>query len=124
MSKIVQAVNAMLSHPDKISTVQASEAVPGEIFFLYNNKFKWSIKSLDDGHYGLWFYPEDIGMQQLVNFDQVQWSEYNNFVYYSDEQIGTRESRDTFAELYSTVREKLYGVDKVLDEIIEDDIPF
>ena len=40
MTKIVQAVNAMISNPDKIKSV-----IPNgqEFFFIYKDKYKWSI---------------------------------------------------------------------------------
>jgi len=42
-------------------------------------------------------------------------------VVYKDSEIGTREARASFTELYSLLTEKVYGVDEVLDDIIADD---
>jgi hypothetical protein len=50
------------------------------------------------------------------------------YVTYTTRVLGTREAVESFANLYTAVREKLYGVDKALDNIVNpsdmDDIPF
>ena len=48
-------------------------------------------------------------------------------IVYKVSDIGSREARETFEELYTLLKEKAYGIDEVLNEIIEegaDDIPF
>lgn len=113
MSKIVQAVNAMISNHHLISDVVRGE---NEIFFLYKGKYKWSMNLRDDSYY-LWYYP---GKQSIEHLAQEQWDEEIPMVTYKDADIGTKEAKASFAELYTVVKEKVYGVDAVLDDIIGD----
>lgn len=115
MSKIVQAVNSMITHSNKIGNVINGDE---EIFFLYKN-YKWSIAKRDDGHY-LWFYPNAGNLEALAQSGPHDWSQID-MVVYKDSDIGTKEAKASFADLYSLVKEKVYGVDIVLDDIISDD---
>lgn len=117
MSKIVQAVNAMISNNHLISDVIRGE---NEIFFLYKGKYKWSMAYRDDIYY-LWYYP---GEQSIESLAQEQWQQGMPMVSYKDADIGTKEARASFADLYMVVEEKVYGVDAVLEDIIGDDEPF
>ena len=124
MSKIVQAVNAMLSNPKLITDVMANDH---EYFFLYKSKYKWSIKGVDDSSISLWFYPGSESLQEIMSMSTGMHWESISMVHYSDKDIGTKEARSSFIELYNLVKEKLYGVDDVLDDIISDlndDLPF
>ena len=114
MSKIVQAVNAMISNHKLISNVVRGE---NEVFFLYKEKYKWSM-AFRDGSYYLWYYP---GNQSLEDLSQERWDDDIPMVSYKDADIGTKEAKASFAELYTLVKEKVYGVDEVLDDIIGDD---
>lgn len=123
MSKIVQAVNAMLSNPKYITDVMATD---NEYFFLYKEKYKWSVKSIED-RISLWFYPGNESLQQLMQVTTGSSWDTVPMIHYSDKDIGTKEAKATFIELYNLVKEKLYGVDRVLDDIISDldnDLPF
>lgn len=120
MSKIVQAVNSMITNKDHISDVLKSVE---EYFFIYKNKYKWSMARRDDG-YHLWFYPGNEGLGQLVAMTNSNWDTDVAMIHYTDAEIGTKEARESFAELYTILSEKLYGIDEVLDDIISDDIPF
>ena len=120
MSKIVQAVNSMITNRDHISDVLKSA---DEYFFLYKNRYKWSMGRRDDG-YHLWFYPGDQTLGQLVTMTNSNWATDVAMIHYTDAEIGTKEARESFAELYTILSEKLYGIDEVLDDIISDDIPF
>lgn len=117
MSKVVQAVNAMLSNPEKITGVHEND---NEYYFEYNGKFKWSIRQGENGSILLYFYPGDESFTYLANVHPSEWGEVK-MVVYRDSEIGTREARASFAELLKAVQEKLYGVDALLDEIIKDD---
>lgn len=116
MSKIVQAVNAMICNPDKISNVIRNE---DEIFFLYKNKYKWSMLKNDSGDHVLWYYPGDERIDQLAYNDWQNW-EHVNMVTYKDSEIGTKEAKASFAELYTLLKECVFGVNQVLDDIISD----
>lgn len=121
MSKIVQAVNSMISNSHLISNVIRGGE---EIFFLYKNSYKWSMKRRDDSHL-LWFYPGDESLEQLAQHFSHEFGspEDITMVSYSDKEIGTKEAKASFSELYTLLNEKLYGVDEVLDDIISG-IPF
>lgn len=120
MSKIVQAVNAMISNPSMISKVTPSGDA-SEIFFVYKGKYKWSIADRD-GMFILFFYPGKESLETLA--EQQDW-QGTAMVRYNAEELGTREARSSFAELHRLLSEKLHGVDVVLEDIInDDDIPF
>lgn len=124
MSRIVQAVNAIIANPDLITKVIEGE--DGELFFLYKEKYKWSIAKRSEGNYYLWFYPGKETLSQLSSYQGPDWEEGNvAMVTYKDAEIGTREAKASFSELYTLIKEKLYGVNEALDDIISDaQIPF
>lgn len=115
MSKIVQAVNAIISNPDNISEVLQNGS---EIFFVYRDKYKWSMSRRDDEHL-LWFYPGAMSIEDLVQGDSFGW-EGVDMVTYRDSEIGTKEARASFSELYTLLKERVFGVNKALDDIISD----
>jgi hypothetical protein len=116
--KIVSAANAMISNPGKITSVIPG-STSGELFFLYAEKHKWSIVSTSDGaDYSLFYYPTDLSLESLASMEDYQWSDFSYMIRYSSKDIGTKEAKDTFAELYTIVKERLFGVDDVLTEII------
>jgi hypothetical protein len=119
MSKIVQAVNAMISNPRLITQVLQNGT---EFFFLYRNKYKWSISRRSDGEHWLWYYPGSESLEQLSGFENYEWEE-TPMVTYKDSEIGTKEAKASFAELYTLVKERLYKVNDVLDDIISDADP-
>lgn len=116
MSKIVQAVNAMISNPDLISNVIPNEK---EFFFLYKNKYKWSITRNDNNVHVLWYYPGAESLESLASTDGPEW-EFIPMITYRDNEIGTKEAKASFAELYTLIKERAYGVNEVLDDIISD----
>jgi len=122
MSKVVKAVNSMVSNSSKITNVVASEK---ELFFLYDKKHKWSIAYFDNVGFLLHYYPsESMSIQDLAlikNWDPIP------FVTFKSADIKTREAEESFSELYQIIKNKLYDVDSVLDDIIGDDdtdLPF
>lgn len=120
-TRIVQAINVMVSNPKLIGPVLRGQK--GELFFMYKDQYKWSMRRDDEGAHWLYYYPGKETLQKLASYDESDW-EGCEMVTYSDVQIGTREAKATFADLYSLLSEKVYGLDKVLDDIISDDIPF
>ena len=113
MHKIVAAVNSMIGNPKLISHALKNKE---ELFFLYDEQFKWSIAKDKNEDYYLHFYPGSQTLEQLASTEI--WSEHSDYVTYSTKEIKTREVRESFAELYQTVQTKLYGIDAVLDYII------
>lgn len=126
MSKIIQAVNAMISNPDKISSVSKT-FIPNEheYYFLYKNKYKWSICSTDDNEYSLFYYADEITLDEVKNYSITNWQELS-FVKYLSKEINTKEAFESFSELYRIVNEKALGIDDILSDIISDmnDLPF
>lgn len=122
MSKIVTAINAMIRNSEKISKVLLGR--DNEIFFEFDKKHKWSIVKRDDDTL-LWFYPGTVRLEDLANYANQDWEDFPMITYRASE-IGGREAKESFDELHLLVREKAYGIDKVLKDIIEgaDDIPF
>ena len=116
MSKIVQAVNAMIANPKLITKVIKGER---EIFFLYKEKYKWSMAKNEQGH-SLWFYPGTDSLEQLASYEGFDWEDNVPMVFYQDTKIGTKEAKASFAELYTLLNEKVFGVGEVLDDIISD----
>lgn len=116
MSKIVQAVNAMISNPDHITNVMRNNR---ELFFVYKGKYNWSISKSEEGEYYLFFYPEDADIARLAHYDGLDW-EGTTMVTYAATEIGTKEANASFAELYTLIKERVYGVNAVLDDIIAD----
>jgi hypothetical protein len=117
MSKIVQAVNAMISNSNYITDVLQND---GEYFFLYKKKYKWSVRKVETG-INLFYYPTNIALEVLANFDADDWGGFAEMIVYRDADIGTKEARSSFQELFTLVKEKVFGIDEVLDDIISDD---
>lgn len=114
--KIVQVINAMISNQGKISNVKRREA---EYFFQYDNKYVWSINMIEDD-YVLYLYPDkDATVERLVAFDDHDFIEYP-YVTYRNKEIKSKESTESFSELYRIVVDKLLGVDLILDDILLD----
>lgn len=113
--KIVQVINAMISHQDKIENVLRNER---EYFFIYNKKHKWSItKSENTEDYFIHFYPtDDMSLKELAN--NTDWISFSDFVTYSTTDLKTNEAIESFRELYQIVSDKLYGIDDIFNEII------
>jgi hypothetical protein len=117
MSKIVQAVNAMISNPQSVTSIIPGSEDRDELFFSYKNKHNWSIGSRD-GDLFLWFYPGDQKIEHLAK-RAGDWGAIP-IVIYNASEIGTKEAKQSFSELYGLLKERLYGVDIVLNEIISD----
>lgn len=126
MSKIVSAANAMISNSNKISTVINNNSY---WFFLYDGKFAWCIESLD--HEGenssiLYFlkaegkfYVNDAKLfKRLGHQDVRSLVKQGDAIEYNSNEIGTDEALQAFRLLFTTVKEKGFGIDSVLDEII------
>ena len=127
MSKIVQAVNVMISNSSKISDVYRKE---NEFFFLYDGKYKWSIwQNPGEETYILTYYPSDLfdrPIGELVKMDANFWRMLDgSYVPYDTRELKTKEAVESFSELYLIVKEKQLGADKALQDIIDGDLePF
>jgi hypothetical protein len=127
MSKIVAVTNAMNSSSNKISNVINSD---GYWFFIYDEKFAWAIKSWDheDKHkYILYFLTVkgNFYVKQAREFELLSRTDVRSLVKngeaieYNSNEIGTDEALQAFRLLYTAVKEKGFGIDKVFDEILE-----
>jgi len=122
MSKMVRAANIMVSNAVKISNVIQKG---NEYFFLYGEKYKWSIMfDADENSYSLFYYPGKFSLNLLASMPDDEWRHYDKYIVYNSKELKTREAHDTFNELYRTVKEQLLGIGDVLDDIIKDDINF
>lgn len=117
MSKIVVAANAMVENPEKISDVMQGYSET-EIFFKYDEKYKWSIMKRNDGHFALIYYPGRQRLEELASIPDEHWHEFSEMVSYNTKEIGTKESLQSFKDLYSKINDMKYGMDDVLDSII------
>lgn len=120
MDKIIQVVNSMISNSDKINNVIVNQR--DELFFIYNNKYKWSISELDtESKIFLYLYPDmDKNLEQLAF--ETDFTVYRKFVAYRSNDYKSQEATESFKELLKIIREKKYGVDNILEDIINDDI--
>jgi len=130
MSRIVQAVNAMISLKSNIGNVRKG-LCPNEFYFSYNNKYVWSISMDEDNEdFIITNYPlpdfnnVDDYIHKLSMLDPPEF-ENIDLVAYSSRDLKTREAKESFSELYTIIKEKLLGIDEVLDDIIRDaEVPF
>lgn len=119
MSKIVKAVNAMISNNDRIRQVINSNS-GNELFFNYDGKHKWSISKSQSNVYYLHYYPGKHNLEDLAGWPDEEWAEFTGMVSYNTKELGSKEAYDSLGELYTVVQEKLFGMDQVLDSIIDD----
>ncbi len=120
MSKIIRAINVMISNSKKITNVILSEK---EYFFLYDRKHKWSIsKNEEKNVFYLHYYPGEETLEDLSSITPEDWDYHNiSYITYSSEEIKTREAYESMQELYRITKEKSLGIDKVFDDIIDSD---
>jgi hypothetical protein len=127
MSKIVQAINVMIVNSDRITDVTPSTTTD-IIFFRYDNKYIWGIREdvNEEGEliYYLTYFPDNTMISHLVSLPNYELKEIKQLVYFSAE-FNSREATQSFAELYTIINEKKFGVDSVLEDIIKSgDVPF
>ena len=120
MSKIIKAINVMVSNPDKIGK-ETRGTSSKEIFFTYMSKHNWSMYLREEKGYALHYYPGDETIEDLASIST--WEDVSMITYTSSE-LGTREAFESMRDLHTILTEKLYGLNKVLDEIIDSDVPF
>lgn len=125
MSKIVKAINVMVSNPDRITYVVKGQHET-ECFFKYDGKHHWAIFKNMEHQYILNYFPDQPDLDSLSRIPDDMWDNHApDSVTYTTKVLATKEAIDSFRELFSIVNEKLYGMNDVLDEIISsDDISF
>lgn len=120
MSKIVEAINVMISNHEKIDKAFKGD-YEAEIFFQYDGKHKWSILKNDAGDYFLHYYPGSDSLEKLSSMPGELWADFTQMVSYTSVTLGTKEAKASLQDLYGIVKEKLFGMDDVLDDIISSD---
>jgi len=127
MSKIVTVANTMHSSSNKISNVVNYNSY---WFFLYDKKFAWCIQSWDHedkNKYILYlltikgkFYVNEAREFEILSRQDVRSLVKNGeAIEYNSYEIGTDEALQAFRMLYTAVKEKGIGIDKVFDEILK-----
>lgn len=120
MSKIIEAINVMVSNQDKIDAAIQGQ-YESEIFFRYQKKHKWSILKSENGEYYLHYYPVKTSLEELASWPDEAWHEFGAIVSYNSKDLATKEAKESLRELYSIVTEKVFGMDEVLEDIIKSD---
>jgi len=126
VSKIIQAINVMISNSDRITEVYSNNR---ELYFLYDGKHKWSIlQRANDEGVSLFYYPAKTIQSSVRELSSMSAYEFNQmegkYIMYTDNEFKTREALESFSELYRIVKEKLLDVDTALADIIDNDVPF
>jgi len=126
MSRIVAVTKAMLSNPNRISSVIN---VDSYWFFLYGNKYAWCIQNVgeeDKNRYRLFFIKveNEFAVNDLKQFEIVSRQDIDSLVkngealVYDSNEVDSKEILYNFGLLYSVVKEKSFGIDKIFDEIL------
>lgn len=119
MSKIIKAINVMVSNEGLITNVRQGDS-SNEIFFIYDGKHKWSLVDLPEGKYALHYYPGEESINDLASIED--WQHFSKMISYASETLQTREAKQTLNELFTILSEKSHGMDDVLNEIIQTDV--
>lgn len=117
MNKIILAINSMIQNSDNISNVSVFN---NEYFFNYKG-YTWGILELEKV-YMLIYYPQYSTVTDLINI--IDYDDNIISIDYNSDGFKNQEDIESFRDLYLTVKEKVYGLDKVLDDIIENNFEF
>jgi len=128
MSRIVAVAKVMYSNPNKITSVINLDSY---WFFLYDKKYAWCIQNIGDegkNRYRLFFIKvgKEFAVTDPKQFEIVSRQDIDLLVNdgeaieYDSYEVGSKEIHHSFGLLYSVVKEKSIGIDKVFDEILEE----
>lgn len=115
--KILHVLNVMIANSSKISDVVRLE---NEIFFCYDQKYKWAIEKVEDEerYYVHFYLADEYSFQEFISVVESGRSvEYRE---YSTDELTSDEALQAFSEIYQIVLDKLFGLDEVFTAIIED----
>jgi hypothetical protein len=71
------------------------------------------------------YYPGNLDISKLASIPDEHWEEADiSCVTYTSKELGTKEAKESMGELFNIVNEKAYGMDDVLEDIINSDPPF
>jgi len=125
MDKIIPTIQAMVKHPQNISDVCTGCENKDEYFFLYNKKYRWSISQSEaDGSFNLFYYAApNMTIEEIASVPSDAQQEY--LLWFSSKNFPSKEQQLAFSDLLKIVREKLFNIDAVMEDIIGDDsVPF
>ncbi|WP_135604953.1 hypothetical protein [Methanococcoides sp. NM1] len=114
MSKILKAVDAMFNSEELITDVKTLQDT---LFFKYNQTYVWSIQK-ELGDFYLIYYVNHDEVKNVIDAIKYMPNDPGPYISYSSKDYKSTENGDNFAELYQIVKEKLYNIDTVLDNII------
>ena len=119
MNKIISAINSMILNSQKINNVVKS-TTSNEFFFLYDNKYKWSISmNPDNEELYLHYYKTNLDINELASI--YNWQDYDDiYTTFSTKELKTQEAKESFLELYKLINNRRFDLDDVLDDIIND----
>lgn len=118
MSKLIRVINKIIENQDKILKVFKYQK---ELFFEYKNYY-WSLDKTDDEQYKLFHYPNySDDLEHLFNRNYGNHWENVSMVTYNSEELSQNEALQSFEELYRILDDKIFGIDKVFDDILNDD---
>ncbi|MGO9411725.1 MAG: hypothetical protein ACLQCB_13375 [Spirochaetia bacterium] len=115
--KIVEAVNMMITRADLIKNIVKEPDLSSSFLFDFD-KYRWAITKRDSDDFILVLFPNcELPTAELAELDMET---YNNLekVAYATSELKTKEAIASFADLYRKVQEKMYGIDQILDKII------
>ncbi len=104
-TEINKIIKKMITNSERIRSVEATDDSPfNEYYFSYpEDKYTWSILVDDSGTYRLFYYPSNSDRSNFLSFEPD-----NNF-------FG---SEDNFKSLHTIVKNKLFGFDEVVKDIL------
>ncbi|WP_412470265.1 MULTISPECIES: hypothetical protein [unclassified Halobacteriovorax] len=120
MDKIIKVINKMIDKKDLIKDArEGSGYSDNEIFFKYK-QYVWGISYITSTNYSLFYYPDQSDVKYLVDAMKYEQTDIK-FVTHSTSSYDSPEAIQSFKELYSTVKSKLYNMDETLDDILNDE---
>lgn len=114
----------MITNSKRIGNVIKSSQSTNEYFFTYKGSYKWSIMEspMANGEILLYYYPMNLNLHEISMLLEPE----IEFITYKSGEFKSKEADESFRELFSIVKSKYLGMDKVLDDILNesDDLPF
>jgi hypothetical protein len=124
--KIIQAINKIIENSDDIKNIVYYNGAD-EFFFEYRialvmpigayKFYRFSVKCYGKDEYAVYYYSEDLSPQDICHYKYYSNDKLMFVSYYSNE-LKTKESLETFRDLYNIVKDKYYGASIAFDDII------
>ena len=104
--KIQRVIRKMLLEHTKITSVTRGEENPSieEYYFNFpDEKYLWSVTQSADGQYYFFYYPSSLDRSEFIRI--------------GIDDLDSR-SKDDLKQLFGLMKDKLFGFDSVLDDIL------